>query len=184
MEDDFLDEIIAESTKHDPEFPRLVDEAYQRRAAARSSRSSSTWMVIRVELVSGVGRDFDPPPGRDFLVSSQHTFRAFADAINTAFARWELSHLHAFRIGERTIGTRVEDLDFEDDQRTNVGAHDAGNEFLFEFDFGDSWEHRCSVIEADVDPDELFGQQPTQPVLIFGWGTLPDQHGRTTPSDG
>lgn len=181
MEDDFLDEIIAEGTKRNPEFPRLVDEAYQRRVAARSSKSSSTWMVIRVELLSGVSRDFNSPPGRDFLVSSQHTFRALADAINAAFARWELSHLHAFRIGERTIGTRGEDLDFEDDQRTKVGEHDAGNEFLFEFDFGDSWEHRCSVIEADVDPDDLYGERPNQPVPIFGWGTIPDQHDRKTP---
>lgn len=181
MEDDFLDEITAEGTKRNPEFPRLVDEAYQKRVAARSSKSSSTWMVIRVELLSGAGRDFDPPPGRDFLVSPQHTFRAFADAINSAFARWELSHLHAFRIGERTIGTRVEDLDVEDDQRTKIGEHDSGNEFLFEFDFGDSWEHRCRVIESDVDPEELYGQVPRSPVSIFGWGTMPDQHGRATP---
>lgn len=182
MEDDFLDEIIDESTKRNSDFPKLVDEAYQRRVAARA-KPSATWMVIRVELLSGVGRDFEPPPGRDFLVSSQHTFRAFADAINSAFARWELGHLHAFRIGERTIGTRVEDLDFEDDQRTKIGEHDPGNEFLFEFDFGDSWEHRCSVIEVEVDPDDLYGERPRQPVPIFGWGNIPDQHGRRTAGD-
>lgn len=182
MDDDFLDEIIAEGTKRNPEFPRLVDEAYQRRVAARSSKSSSTWMVVRIELVSGIGRDFDPPPGRDFLVSSQHTFRAFADAINSAFGRWELSHLHAFRIGDRTIGTQVEDLDFEDDQHTKLGEHAEGSDFMYEFDFGDSWEHRCNVIDADVDPEELYGDHPHQPVPIFGWGAIPDQHGRQTPS--
>lgn len=183
MEDDFLDEIIAEGTKRNPEFPRLVDEAYQRRVAARSSKSSSVWMVIRVELLSGVGGDLDPPPGRDFLVSSQHTFRAFADAINAAFGRWELGHLHAFRIGERAIGTLVDDLDFEDDQRTRLGEHAEGSGFMYEFDFGDSWEHRCRVIEADVDPDELYGDRPNRPVPIFGWGNIPDQHGRTIPRD-
>lgn len=183
MEDDFLDEIIAEGTKRNPDFPRLVDEAYQRRVTARSSKSMTTWMVIRVELISGVGQDFDPPPGRDFLVSSQQTFRAFADAINSGFARWELSHLHAFRIDDRTIGTRVEDLDFEDDLRTKIGKHDAGKEFLFEFDYGDSWEHRCSVIEADVEPDELYGERPRRPVPIFGWGDIPDQHGRKNKDD-
>lgn len=181
MEDDFLDEIIAERTRRNPEFPRLVDEAYQRRVAARSSKSSSTWMIIRVELLSGVGRDFDPPPGRDFLVSSQHTFRAFASAINSAFARWELSHLHAFRIGNRTVGTKAEDLDCEDDQRTKIGEHAAGGEFVFEFDFGDSWEHRCSVIAEGIEPEESYGGQPSQPVPIFGWGEIPDQHGRNKP---
>jgi hypothetical protein len=180
MEDDFLDEIIADSTKRNPDFPKLVDDAYEKRLAARD-KSSATWMVIRVELLSGVGRDFEPPPGRDFLVSSQHTFRAFADAINSAFARWELSHLHAFRIGDRTIGTRVEDLEFEDDRRTKLGGHAEGSEFIYEFDFGDSWEHRCSVIETDVDPAQLYGDRPSRPVPIFGWGALPDQHDRMTP---
>jgi hypothetical protein len=183
VEDDFLDEIIAESTKRNPDFPRLVDDAYQRRVAARSSKSTSTWMVIRVELISGIGRDFDPPPGRDFLVSSQHTFRAFADAINSAFARWERSHLHAFRVGERTIGTRIEDLDLEDDQRTKLGEHAEGSEFIYEFDFGDSWEHRCSVIDEDVEPDDLYGERPSRPVPVFGWGDIPDQHGRKAPEE-
>lgn len=183
MEDDFLDEIIAEGTKRNLEFPRLVNEAYQRRVAARPSKLSATWMVIRVELLSGVGQDFDPPPGRDFLVSAQHTFRAFADAINTAFARWELGHLHAFRIGERTIGTRVEDLHFEDDQRTKLGEHAAGSEFMYEFDFGDSWEHRCSVIGENVEPNELYGERPDRPVPVFGWGDIPDQHGRSDKGD-
>ena len=183
MEEDFLDEIIDESAKRNPDFPKLVDEAYQKRAAARN-KSSATWMVIRVELLSGVGRDFEPPPGRDFLVSSQHTFRAFADAINSAFARWELSHLHAFRIGNRTIGTRVEDLDFEDDQQTNIGEHELGSGFHFEFDFGDSWEHRCTAIDVTMEPEEKYGQKPHRPIPVFGWGTLPDQYGRTTPGDG
>jgi hypothetical protein len=180
MEDDFLDEIIADSAERNPDFPKLVDDAYQRRVAARA-KSPATWMVIRVELLSGAGRDFEPPPGRDFLVSSQHSFRAFADAINSAFARWELSHLHAFRIGERTIGRRVEDLDFEDDQRTKLGEHAEGSEFIYEFDFGDSWEHRCSVIGEDVEPNELYGERPSRPVAIFGWGDIPDQHGRSEP---
>lgn len=183
MEDDFLDEIIAEGTKRNPEFPRLVDEAYQRRVAARSSKSSTTWMVIRVELLSGVGRDFNPPPGRDFLVSSQHTFRAFADAINSAFARWELGHLHVFRVGDREIGTRVEDLDVKDDRRTKFGRRAKDEVFTFEFDFGDSWEHRCTVLETDLDPEEKYGDRPRRPVPVFGWGTIPDQHGRHTPKD-
>lgn len=181
-EKDFLDEIIEVGTARDPNFPAMVDDAYKRRVAQRAAKGSDAmWMLIRVELLSGVGRDLDPPPGRDFLVSSEHTFRAFAEAINSAFARWELSHLHVFRIGSRDIGTKVEDLDFEDDKRTKIGPHETGSDFFYEFDFGDSWEHRCSVIEADVDPDELYGEHPSRPVPIFGWGDIPDQHGRKAP---
>jgi DNA-binding transcriptional regulator YiaG len=36
MPKDFLDELIAERTKKNPEFPRLVDEASARRAWVRS----------------------------------------------------------------------------------------------------------------------------------------------------
>ena len=58
------------------------------------------WMTVRVALVSGRGTDFDPPPGRVFLVGPSHTFGEFADAINLHFARWDLSHLHDFRLAD------------------------------------------------------------------------------------
>ena len=35
-EEDFLDELIAESTKQDPEFPKLMEAAAQRRREARA----------------------------------------------------------------------------------------------------------------------------------------------------
>jgi hypothetical protein len=181
-EKDFLDEIIEAGTARNPDFPAMVDEAYRRRLAQRETRTSGTmWMLIRVELLSGADQDFEPSPGRDFLISSQHTFRAFADAINTAFGRWDLGHLHVFRFGDRQIGTQVEDLDFEDDRRTKIAHRDHGEVFAFEFDFGDSWDHRCTVVDITVDPDEEYGERPRRPIPVFGWGTIPDQHGRTTP---
>lgn len=184
--DDFLDEIIAESEKRNPGFLSLVDDAYRRRTSGRqeltgAAARGTTWMIVRVELLSGRGQDFDPPPGRDFLVSSQHTFRGFADAINSTFGRWELGHLHVFRVGDREIGTKVEDLDYKDDRRTKFGHRTRDEVFTFEFDFGDSWEHRCTVIETDVNPDEEYGDRPRRPVPVLGWGTIPDQHGRRTP---
>jgi hypothetical protein len=44
-----------------------------------------TWLQIKVELVSGLGGEFEPPPGRAFAVGSSVTFERFADAINRAF---------------------------------------------------------------------------------------------------
>ena len=41
-------------------------------------------------------RKFSPPPGRIFAANPNNTFADFADAINTAFARWDRSHLHEF----------------------------------------------------------------------------------------
>lgn len=161
----------------------VLDEVQSKKKVTGTAGPGTVWMIIRVELVSGAGQNFDPPPGRDFLVSSQHTFRGLADAINAAFARWELGHLHVFRFGNRMIGTNVEDLDFEDDRRTKVAHRRRGETFTFEFDLGDSWEHRCTVRDTEVDPDEEYGQRPRRPVPIFGWGTIPDQHGRRTPEE-
>ncbi|MFN8160707.1 MAG: hypothetical protein U0R52_06655 [Solirubrobacterales bacterium] len=64
-----------------------------------------TWLQIRVELVGGLGADLDPPPGRTMIVGPSHTFAQLADSINTAFARWDLSHLNEFRLADgRRIG--------------------------------------------------------------------------------
>ena len=41
-----------------------------------------------------------PPPGRVFIVGPAHTFEQFAHAINAAFARWDLSHLHQFELAD------------------------------------------------------------------------------------
>lgn len=180
MEDDFLDEIIAEGTKRNSDFPRLVDEAQRRRADRRRASTEGMWMIIRVELTTGMGRDFEPAPGRDFLVSSQHTFRQLADAINAAFARWDLAHLHVFQIGERMIGTEGEDLDIENDLEASFDRHDKGEVFSFEFDFGDAWEHRCTVIESPVELGAI--EDESSPIVVFGWGTIPDQYGRDTPA--
>ena len=56
-----------------------------------------SWSIIRAELVRGAGDEFDPPPGRDFLTSSDSSLLELAVAIDTAFARWDRGHLHLFQ---------------------------------------------------------------------------------------
>jgi hypothetical protein len=140
------------------------------------------WYVLRVELISGSANELDPPPGRDFLVSPQHSFRQLADAINTAFARWDLGHLSIFHMPDGSLVSRgLEDVPHANASRTRLGEHAEGDAFVYEFDLGDSWLHRCTVIETGVDPVEMYGFRPKKPVAVWGWGAIPDQHGRTTP---
>jgi hypothetical protein len=54
--------------------------------------------VDRVELIEGAGRTLWPRPGRVFAAARSHTFAALADAIDTAFARWDRAHLHLFEL--------------------------------------------------------------------------------------
>ncbi len=140
------------------------------------------WYTIRIELTSGGADEYDPAPGRDFLVSPRHTFRHLADAINTAFARWDLGHLYIFHLADGSlIGAGLEDDPYREASRTKVGSGQEGEVFGYEFDLGDSWQHRCTVLEVGLDPEEVYGGPPTGPVAVWGWGAIPDQYGRTTP---
>lgn len=153
--------------------------------SVRGLGAGSDWYIVRVELLSAIYGTFEPPPGRDVLISPQHTFRQLAETINSAFARWDLGHLYAFRLEDgRIIGTPFEDSNVLEAARTKIGGRwREGDSFLFEFDFGDSWEHRCTVTETEVDPAETYGKRPKGPAVIFGWGSVPDQYGRSSPTD-
>jgi len=131
-------------------------------------------------------------PGRIFIVGPSHTFLGLADAINVAFARWDLSHLHEFELADgRRIGF-VDPDPFDDDEPIEDQAAvkvaqtvGPGDEFRFVFDFGDRWEHRCRVMAEKVDPREEWGPGPSprQPVATWGWGVIPDQYGRRSAAD-
>lgn len=147
-------------------------------------------MVLRVVLVAQAGEELVSPPGRDLLVSDAHTFADLATAIDRAFARWDLTHLHEFRLSDgRTIGM-IDPEGFDDDDagvdERKITARQAGlrigDTFEYVFDLGDSWEHRCIVLRRDVDPLKESGAVPSEIVPVFGWGTIPDQYGRVTPA--
>jgi len=131
------------------------------------------------------------PPGRDLLVSSAHTFAELASAIDRTFARWDLSHLHEFRLvdGRRIVMEDADefeaspnDLDERSHSLSSIGLS-SGDTFTYVFDLGDDWEHRCAVLRTDVDPEEEAGIVPSGILPIFGWGTIPDQYGRLSPDD-
>ena len=145
------------------------------------------WFEVRVELVHGRGVDLEQPPGRIFLVGPKHTFGELAEAIDQGFARWDLGHLHVFRLTDgREIGPADDDLDteFEDEADVVIASTiGKGDEFRYVFDFGDDWTHICAVRRDDIDPATEFLDPPDAIVPVFGWGTIPDQYGRTTDAE-
>ena len=160
------------------------------RKVTRSARRAERWMVLRVVLHSRSGEELADPPGRDLLVSDARSFADLADAIDRAFARWDVSHLHEFRLADgRRIGMADTDefgAEGELDDRVETlarAALTAGDSFEYIFDFGDGWEHTCMVLRDDVDPREQAGVEPTGIVPVFGWGSIPDQYGRVTPDE-
>jgi len=169
--------------------PKKLSQNLWRRVRSAVAR---TWLQIRVDLLGGVGGELSPSPGRIFIVGPSHTFLALAEAINAAFARWDLSHLHEFELaGGRRIGF-VDPDRFEDDEPVEdhaavkvAQAVAAGDEFSYVFDFGDRWQHRCRVLAEKADPRQEWGPGPLprQPVAIWGWGVIPDQYGRRSAAD-
>lgn len=145
-----------------------------------------TWLAIEVSLLGGGGIDCEPPPGRIFAVGPAHTFEQFAVAINAAFARWDLSHLHEFELADgRRIGYPDDEygpeLESLDHAKLKVARElKPGDEFEYTFDFGDNWQHRCRVEFEKIDPAQQFGVLPPVPLPFWGWGWIPDQYGRRT----
>ncbi len=146
-----------------------------------------TWLSIRVDLVSGRGEHFWPRPGRNFAAARTHRFGQLAEAINSAFARWDSAHLYHFLLAD---GTRIGEPEFDDFDEdvidasaTTLSKLSPGEQFAYEFDFGDSWIHLCTVRPERLDVEEELGVFPPEPVPYWGWGTIPDQYGRRWPND-
>ena len=131
------------------------------------------------------------------LVGPSHTFADLADAIDTAFARWDRAHLCQFTLADGTVVTDEETAEELEDmpderlgvpylvlERTKVVSRLApGEEFKYVFDLGDDWTHACRVENEKVDPREEYGGAPDRPVPIWGWGSIPDQYGRRWADD-
>lgn len=97
-----------------------------------------TWLVITVELVSGGDneKDFWPRPGRTFIAARTHTFEQLAKAIDDAFGRWDLNHLHEFAMADGTcVGFPDSDFDegrvIVDSRRTMLSRLAAGEQFAY-----------------------------------------------------
>ncbi|MEU9235995.1 IS1096 element passenger TnpR family protein [Streptomyces subrutilus] len=148
-----------------------------------------TWLSIRVELVSGQGADFWPRPGRVLAAARSHSFAQLAESIDVAFGRWDLAHLHMFTLGDGTGVSPLEWWDGEapdgtvDGRSTKLGRLEAGEQFAYVFDMGDSWAHLCTVAEKRIDPLDELGAEPGRPTPYWGWGSLPDQYARRWDGD-
>jgi len=119
-----------------------------------------------------------PRPGRIFAASRSHTFAQLATAIDDAFARWDRSHLHEFtRVDGSRLGIpSAEDYEPEhlrDYKRAKLGQLALGEQFAYVFDFGDQWEHLCTVGPMRIDPLQTLGIESDGPLPYFGWAISP-----------
>ena len=100
-----------------------------------------------------------PPIWRRVLVPADISLAKLHQVTQTVMG-WEDHHLHQFRVGEKTYGgPALTEDDFydppvEDENKARLGeiATEEGDKFLYEYDFGDNWEHEV-LVEKIITPD-------------------------------
>jgi len=101
-------------------------------------------------------RDSHPPIWRCIQVRSDLTLRVLNRVIQETMG-WENSHLHRFTFKKKDYGWPDPDgeLDIKNDSivHLNKVITGKGQCFIYEYDFGDSWEHYC-VVEKVLPFDE------------------------------
>ena len=120
-----------------------------------------------------------PPIWRRVVVRGNMKLDRLHDVIQVAMG-WNDSHLHQFIAGSsagRAI-FGVADPDFDemgetlDERRYTLAdlAPIAKKKFIYEYDFGDSWEHEV-VVEKVLPPDPEF----THPICLAGANAAPPE---------
>lgn len=113
------------------------------------SKSKTLIYQIKVTLV-----DIEPPIWRRIEVPGDIRLGKLHRVLQIAMG-WTDSHLHAYRIGGVAYGTPdpgfLDDIQNERNVRLDKVVA-AGDTFVYEYDFGDSWEHELkieNVVPAD-----------------------------------
>jgi hypothetical protein len=121
-------------------------------------------------------RGIQPPIWRRVLTPGNIALLALHDIIQTAMG-WTDSHLHCFRTRHATYSAPDPDNDFEDsDDRSELEVSlqevcpRAKMKMIYEYDFGDSWEHEV-VVEKITPPEAGV----SYPVCLAGERACPPE---------
>jgi len=111
---------------------------------ARTQRSM-TPVVYQIKVTL---KESKPPIWRRIQVTSITTLAQLHRILQLVMG-WESYHLYRFVVGgmEYSDPSMLEEMEGEDAQRVTLGALVRGekDKFLYEYDFGDSWEHELRI---------------------------------------
>ena len=148
--------------------------------ARKPAKSTTAAPVYQLKITL---KYFRPPIWRRVLVPGHYTLGDLHWVVQHAMG-WTNSHLHHFKVGETYYslpmrGTDWEDSREEDARRARLDqiAPRAKMKFLYEYDFGDSWQHEI-LVEKILPPDPalnhpmcLKGKRACPPEDVGGvWG--------------
>jgi len=111
----------------------------------------------------------DPPVWRRVIIPAAYSLDRVHAVIQAAMG-WQDCHLHAFRVGDVSYGPDPDgELGYLDERKCRLGGLTA-NRILYEYDFGDSWEH-----ELVIEEHTTAAEGATYPVCVEGEGACPPE---------
>jgi hypothetical protein len=115
--------------------------------------------------------DTEPPIWRRIQVKGDATFADLHLILQVAMG-WENYHLHQFIVRGVSYGPSGKGLSVKNDKTVTLChlAPDAGESFIYQYDFGDNWDHIAFV--EQILPAEA-GQ--IYPVCLAGQGACPPE---------
>lgn len=127
-------------------------------------------------------KHFRPPIWRRILVTGDTTLDRLHQILQAAMG-WTDSHLHQFKVRGKFYGVLNDDylgwLEMLDEEKFNLNEIVKGErgKFVYEYDFGDSWEHDV-VVEKILPPEPgmhypiyIKGRRACPPEDVGGvWG--------------
>ncbi len=117
--------------------PPLHDEV------AMAKGPALTGHIIKLEITL---KRTDPPIWRGLLVPAHMTLGDLHYVIQRAMG-WDNEHLHEFRVGKTTYGESGPGVRALDPDGVTLGdvQRKGIRNFIYIYDFGDSWEHVCAM---------------------------------------
>ena len=115
-----------------------------------------------------------PPIWRRILIDNSVALPKLHGVIQIVMG-WTNSHLHQFIAGDRYYGMPDPNFDFSEvldemDYRLNQLLRTEKDSVIYEYDFGDSWEHRITL--EIILP---FNPESTLPICIKAKGACPPE---------
>ncbi len=112
--------------------------------AARKKRTIPKLYELHVEL-----EDIEPRIWRRILVPGSIKLPQLHDLLQLVMG-WTDSHLHSFEFGKKVFSSRhaeLEELNMLDEAKHTLESvlGDSLREFVYEYDFGDSWRHLIQI---------------------------------------
>lgn len=153
--------------------PKVIPITHRKLTKSKTQKSKNIAPVYQIKVTL---MDSEPEIWRRILVSGDANLGLLHAIIQIAMG-WTNSHLHQF-IADNTFysdpGLEIETEEMENEYNMLLCevAPEIGESFMYEYDFGDGWEH---LIEVEKIINEGAVRYPSHPICLDGARACPPE---------